>query len=466
MLKEEDIKGSVIYEIGDGIWDIPQLKELLEEKLKVNQQVNSFELHHNFSGIGEKHLVINARKISQTIKNKQLILLAIEDVTDFMKSQMIIKERAAKINSILQKLPHAVWMTDPDGNIIFKNREAERLYVNEKKGEIWDFLMDEDRDRIMKAWKEHLLSGNLLEIQARSKINSSNLYRWHLIRVSPVTGNNGKIISWIGTNTDIHEQKSSEELLEKRIKERTEALENAYSNLERSNNELEQFAYVATHDLQEPLRKIQTFINLLYKNIRNETLVENYYVKVMSSAQRMSNLILDVLNFSKINHVNKTAVIDLNDILKQVLIDFELIISEKKVIIRSDKLPVIRGYSFQMIRLFSNIIGNAIKFNNGKPIIQIRSSKLSKKEISRHLHLNALKSYHEIVISDNGIGFSQEYSEQIFTMFQQLHNSKEFSGTGIGLAICKKIVENHGGVIFATSKKKKGSEFHIILPSA
>jgi signal transduction histidine kinase len=275
---------------------------------------------------------------------------------------------------------------------------------------------------------------------------------------------NGKI-AWVGSNTDIHEQKMFEDQLEKRVKQRTLALEEAYNNLEKTNYNLQQYAHVTSHDLQEPLRKIQTFINLLYENLKDKNAVEKYYDKILSTAQKMSRLILDVNNLTKIDaELIKNDVIDLNEVISEVKNDFELLIAEKKAIFEVDKLPVIRGSKLHIYRLFLDLISNSLKFNKRNPVIRIKSKKLSGEEVSKFQMLDKKKTYFEIVVSDNGIGFDQKHASQIFTMFQQLNVKSEYGGTGMGLALCKKIVENHQGEIFAVSKVNKGTEMHIILP--
>jgi PAS domain S-box-containing protein len=235
--------------------------------------------------------------------------------------------------------------------------------------------------------------------------------------------------------------------------------------LERSNKELESFSYVASHDLQEPLRKIRTFSGLAQKNMQNERETKKYFKKIDSSAERMSDLIKAVLNYSRLSkrdeHFVKT---DLNQILKNVKADYELLIEEKKAIIKSNKLPVITGVPLQLNQLFSNLIGNSIKFSEKKPVIKISARIIEADKMPLHPDIRPGNSYAELIFKDNGIGFEQQYSDQIFTIFKRLHGNQSYSGTGIGLALCKKIVENHRGFIAVQSEPGNGAEFFIYLP--
>lgn len=232
-----------------------------------------------------------------------------------------------------------------------------------------------------------------------------------------------------------------------------------------SNQRLEQFAYVASHDLQEPLRKIQTFAELMHRNIEKKEESEKYYHKIVGAAQRMSALIKDVLAYSKLSDTDiRLKEIDLNQIVENVRIDFELLIAEKKAKIIHDPLPVIKGIPLQMNQLFSNLIGNSLKFSRREPLIRITSSDVPYDEQKAHPELDMERRYVKLVFTDNGIGFDQQYAQQIFTIFQRLNDRQSYSGTGIGLALCKKIVENHHGLITASSVPGKGAEFMIYLP--
>ena len=193
----------------------------------------------------------------------------------------------------------------------------------------------------------------------------------------------------------------------------------------------------------------------------------NIFRRSGSSSERMSKLIDDLLNFSRISRDNKNFVrTDLGAILKNVLADFDLIVTQKQATINYDGLPVIQAIPVQMEQLFHNLLSNALKFSkeDKPPEITIEAKEISPEEIKKPLNLEKSDEYIEITFSDNGIGFNNEFADQIFVIFQRLNEQKVFPGTGIGLALCRKIVNNHGGEIYAESKPSEGAKFHIILP--
>ena len=261
----------------------------------------------------------------------------------------------------------------------------------------------------------------------------------------------------IGVNADITEQTIKDKELEDKL-----------IDLEQSNKELSAFNHVASHDLQEPLRKIQTFISRIKDkdfDVLSETTKE-YFIRVQKTANRMQKLIDDLLLFSRTNKANKVfEKTNLNEILENSKLEFAEPIEARNAIIKSTILPTISGISFQLQQLFDNLIGNSLKYTLSKkvPHIEISASILSGDSVPNQSPSHP-KKFYKITITDNGIGFDQEYAESIFTLFHRLHDTKEYSGTGIGLAICKKIVDNHKGYITAQSEPNKGATFNIFLP--
>ncbi len=234
-----------------------------------------------------------------------------------------------------------------------------------------------------------------------------------------------------------------------------------------ANKELLAFTYVSSHDLQEPLRKIQTYSDLLEQENPNSTAKGKEYIKrIQSAAGRMQQLIIDLLEYSRINATErKFEITDLNIIIEEVKIDLKEAIEEKNAIIDIHTLCHVNIIAFQFRQLIYNLISNALKFSvPGVPPRIIISSAIVKGNATNHEFLLPGRSYCHITIKDNGIGFEPKFSERIFEVFQRLHNRETYAGTGIGLAIVKKIVDNHNGLIFAVSEIKKGATFEIYIP--
>lgn len=266
----------------------------------------------------------------------------------------------------------------------------------------------------------------------------------------------------IAHNTELE---AMNENLERKVQERTQALDHYSNELKRSNRELEDFAFVASHDLQEPLRKIRAFVSRIQKKFdtnRDEQL-QDYLQRMDSAAARMAKLIDDLLIFSRLTTKGGDfKKIDLNGILSEVLDDLSFLIEEKNASVNIDSLPTIEADETQMRQLFQNLISNALKFSQEgqAPVINISSSEDNPQELTAHPQAN----YFKIIVEDNGIGFEPEFSEKIFTPFQRLVSRQQYSGTGIGLAVCRRIVERHEGTIVATSEPGSGTKMTIQLP--
>ncbi len=249
------------------------------------------------------------------------------------------------------------------------------------------------------------------------------------------------------------------------IKMYEEELKENIKELERSNSELEQYAYAASHDLQEPLRKIRAFGSVL-QDTQSEKLDEKgqqQLKKILSAAERMSSLIKDILSFSSVRKEEHFIETDLTTVIEGVMQDLDLVITQKNAHIIYDNLPVIKAIPLQMNQLFYNLLNNSLKFakQDQRAEVEIRCRKLNENE--RPPSLEKL-TYYEIIIKDNGIGFKQEYVDQIFGLFKRLNDKQYYPGSGIGLALCRKVVDNHHGYIRAEGRENEGAAFYIYLP--
>ena len=264
---------------------------------------------------------------------------------------------------------------------------------------------------------------------------------------------------------EIELRKRAESVLEEKVKERTLELLKTNQRLEESNNELQQFAFIASHDLQEPLRKIQTFSGLALDRFDSrEGEVKPYLGKILESATRLRNLVTDLLQYSKIYIDEEFTQIDLNAMIREIMSDLELQIELKHCTFKISPLPPIQGIPFQIRQVFQNLLSNSIKFSKGNAgcLISVTGDLVPEKSFDSPPTESG--EYCRIVVADNGVGFSNEFRDRIFEIFQRLKNKQTYEGTGIGLAIVKKVVERHDGIIDAWGKENEGAKFTIVFP--
>ncbi|WP_246202143.1 PAS domain-containing sensor histidine kinase [Spirosoma agri] len=257
--------------------------------------------------------------------------------------------------------------------------------------------------------------------------------------------------------------------LDRQIQERTRQLEHSIQDLRRSNENLQQFAFVASHDLQEPLRKVQQFGDLLrsqYSHLLGEGVT--YIERMQSAASRMSTLIRDLLSFSRISTQRDTnGDVSLTTIVEAALRSLEVATDETNATIQLSSLPTVEGDHSQLEQLFQNLLSNALKFHKPGvfPHIQIKAGWVAADNLPEDVKPSRYAiAYHRIDIIDNGVGFDEKYLDRIFQVFQRLYGKNDYAGTGIGLAICEKVVANHGGAITASSQPGQGATFSIYLP--
>lgn len=405
------------------------------------------------------------------VGNVNGVLISAYDVTDRVKSEQALKISENRFKSIASVMQQFIWTASPTGELEYFNQAVFDFSGRTEEDLLtsgWITLVHpDDQEENNKLWKNSVETGNDFIYEHRFR-KANGDYRWQLSRAVAQRDNNGKILQWVGTSTDIHDQIKFQETLEELVDARTKDLSILNIELQSSNQDLESFAYISSHDLQEPLRKIQTFISIIldsdYENLSDRG--KSYFLRVESAADRMKRLITDLLSYSRTSSVEQDFEnVDLKELLEEIQGDFIETLEDKNGSLHFDSLPTVSGISFQLRQLFVNLISNSIKFSRDgvPPEINITSRILSGNDIDNpNLYPN--QNYVEITLKDNGIGFSQEYAAKIFEVFQRLHAKGTYDGTGIGLAICKKIIDKHYGLIFAHSNPGEGAEFTIILP--
>jgi signal transduction histidine kinase len=273
----------------------------------------------------------------------------------------------------------------------------------------------------------------------------------------------------LAANDFLHREIEERKMSEQRVKLLNEQLLANNESLKQMNEELDQFAYMASHDLQEPLRKIQVFSDKILRNNNFDAESEKYFQKIINSSKRMQHLINNLLDFSRhtvsSNDFRKTP---LKELVKNALTELEVEIEKSNAQINYGELPVVSAVPSLMQQLFYNLFSNAIKFRkpNETLVIDVRSEKMDPADLSNFIKYTRNRDFYKITVQDNGIGFDDKYAEDIFRVFKRLHNYQDYEGTGVGLSICKKIVERHNGFIRAESQIDRGSTFIIGLPGA
>jgi PAS domain S-box-containing protein len=394
------------------------------------------------------------------------------DITDRKGMEQDLRHSADRFRQLTEAIPQMVWNADAGGRVTYFNtrwREYTGLDAADALDDWWgQVIHPEDAPGLEAAWRHAVeVEAGSFTHEVRVRRHADGVYRWFLTAVVPLFRADGTLDQWIGSLSDIDDQKRQAETLERMVEARTEELEKANAalrgtaqELERSNRELEQFAYVASHDLQEPLRKIQAFGDRLRDRFRDQVGDQGreYIDRMLASAGRMRRLIDDLLAYSRLTtQARPFTRTDLNDVLHDVVEDLAARVEATGAGVEVGELPAVDADPSQIRQLFQNLLGNALKFLRPgvRPVVRVHAEPLVPGDDG---------SGYRISVTDNGIGFDPKYAGRIFQVFQRLHGRDEYEGTGVGLAICKKIVERHGGTIAAESEPGKGSTFVVTLP--
>jgi PAS domain S-box-containing protein len=380
-----------------------------------------------------------------------------------------LKKSEGQYKTMTGSLPLVIFSIDTEGQLLYANEWLTKLTgetLEQLNATGWTGVVHEDDYPSFSLLLKNSITKGVTTVKTQTRIRhkSGGDYLWHQVSLSPFRDEKGELLYWIGYIVDIHAQKVVEETLkdnvelkqtQAQLQQNQQTLERYIEELNRSNQELQQFAFVASHDLQEPVRKLLFYSDYLLNHYSGAIDKKgfDYLSSIQAAAQRMRNLIHDLLTFSQINkeeiHFKE---VDLNRIAAEAIQDFEMVIEEKKASLHIAPLPTVWSDERMMRQLFENIISNSLKYckSSDAPVIDIGFQEKN--------------DFFEIYFRDNGIGFQDQYLPQMFTLFQRLHSRESFEGTGIGLAICSKIVEMHGGKIWAEGREGEGATFYVSLP--
>ncbi|TDH28814.1 PAS domain S-box protein [Segetibacter sp. 3557_3] len=378
------------------------------------------------------------------------------DITEKKKSDQEVRTINERLKVVEKATKDVIWDWDLVNNRVIWNDNVMSMFgyvpenVNGNTRWWFDNLHPDDRKRVIGNLKRHIRE-QLVNWQNEYRFRCANgAYKYVYDRGFAIYAQSQRPSRMIGTMQDLTERKASEFILKKL----NNSLEKRAKELAASNDELERFAYVTSHDLQEPLRMVTSFLQLLQKRYRDklDAKAHEYIGFAVDGAERMKGLILDLLEYSRVN-TNKSELeqVDLNEVAANVLLTYKQLLSETDGSIDITSLPMIKGNRTQLTQLLQNLIGNALKYRRAEPPrIQVT--------VEEH------PQEFEFAVIDNGIGIEERFYHKIFVIFQRLHHKNEYSGTGIGLAICKKIIEKHGGRIWVESEPGEGSTFYFTLP--
>lgn len=425
------------------------------------------------------------------------VLVIATDVTGQVRARKNIEQAERRLRDAVELAGLGTWQIDlPSGAIEFSDRLRDWFSITGDDAvtldKIYAAVKHQDLPLIQRAAEEARAIGVRDTYDLEFTLNATADHTERILHAAgtAIYNNNGEISGINGNIQDVTVERELQRTLEKLVMLRTEELEavneelaaineeymatneeltHLNEKLSRSNDNLQHFAYVASHDLQEPLRKIQAFGGLLKSRFAAELGSGSEYLdRMQAAASRMSMLIEDLLTFSRVSQKESFAITSLNEVVQTVLADVDLTIHQSHAVVNVGELPVVVGDRLQLGQLFLNLISNALKFHEAgaTPEITITATKVGGSEMDENIKPGHISNvYHRIDVSDNGIGFDEKYTARIFQIFQRLHGKAEYPGTGIGLAICERVVGNHGGAISARSRIGQGSVFSVYLPA-
>jgi PAS domain S-box-containing protein len=466
----EDVVGKSIFVT------MPELKgqgfsQILQEVLSSGNAFAAYEYetHINHDEYSEQlFLDFVYQPLRETDGRNDRIMVVVTDITTTVLARKKIEEAEERARLAVESGELGTYEVNLRTNQIIPSArlgEIMGITLPADRNAFINAFVDEDKPVREAAHREALVTGKL-QYSARIKKQDNSI---HWIKAM------GKIyfdeantpMKLVGVVQDITEQKLFAEELSRLVHERTKELRAVNEELKRSNTELEQFAYISSHDLQEPLRKIKIFSTMIMEKDRQHLseFSVNRFNKIVEAADRMMNSLRDLLEFASLSNRDRFEQVDLNWVIGNVRNDLELAIGQRNAHVEYENLPTLHAIPLQMHQLFYNLLNNALKFSKDgvDPVIRIQCRILAREEV-KAVRAENVTGFYEISVIDNGIGFDEMYAEKIFTIFKRLHTRETYHGTGIGLSICRKVVHNHGGEIYARSGSGSGATFIIQLP--
>ena len=440
--------GKHLYKLANGQWRLPELRMLLEDKSLAQRPFQGVDLAHVFPEVGYKALHVRATRVGGETSGNPLILLTIQDVTEHIRTSDELHIAEEKYRTLVDTVQDGIWTIDDAGITTFANASMAAMLGTTPERMVgqpsFEYVFEEDRERALELFGKKMM-GDREPFEFRLRRADGSCF-WASVGGTPFHTASGSSVGLLGTFRDITDRKLAEEAAVRHADE-----------LARSTADLEHFAHVRYHDLREPVRTMSTYAQLLIRRYRGrlDSEADSFLEFIASGAERMEKLIGDLLSYSRAVERDGNATsgkVDLKKSVDWAQKNLQTRINEANAEISSGDLPVVNGDEVQLVQLFQHLLSNSLKFRRGEEPPRVR--------ISAELHDNEWI----IAVSDNGIGIPREHRERIFGIFKRLHG-REIPGTGIGLAICRKIAENHRGRIWVDSEPGQGATFFFSVPA-
>lgn len=430
----DDVAGSAVFA------DSPVRQVLLDAQVRAVQSTPLISRSGRILGVFSTHYRAPRRPDERELRLLDILARQATDLIERKRAEAALLASESRFRQLADAMPQIVWTAGPDGQLDYYNErwyELTGFARDPSTGSSWTGIFHpDDFPRCRETWYASVRGGEPYAVECRLWDRHEGRWRWFMARALPVRDPGGRIVKWFGTSTDIDEQKRVEE------------------ELRRANLDLEQFAYSASHDLQEPLRTISIYGELLSRRYGSKLEGEalEFLNFLRTGATRMEGLVRDLLAYTQVMRIDTAGPVSAGDALAHAIANLSGAIAESGAVVSYGPLPSVRVHATHLQQLFQNLVGNALKYRNPgrKPEIHVSAEHRGKTWL--------------FSVRDNGIGIRPEYTEQIFGLFKRLHTSEEYSGTGIGLAICQRIVERYHGRIWVESVPEEGSTFVFAFP--